>query len=264
MNHAAGTYVRNPSFWLSDADFTCFSPWNSREGQNRAGTLISPQFLICAEHYRLEVGDTVRFVGPAGQVVNRTVVASSIAGAFDVFVVKLNEPIVEHITPCKVLPKGIISSGIKKYAYRYLPTADLSALNAASDLFLSYLERPLAPAITTNQDKKAGLALTQGLSYNWIGAGLSPGLDMNKPGRLYRQSLDIQPLIRSGCSGSPVFLLINGQLCFVGERYYLNKTGDCFAGELCYDGVQAAMNAMGSVGNDQLTPADLSQFTTFD
>lgn len=263
MNHSAQTYVRNPAFWLADVDITSFSPWNSAGGQQIAGTLISPQFCICAEHFRPGVGTVIRFVGPSGQVVNRTVVAQRDGVGFDVLLVKLNAPITEHVTPCKVMPPGLVLPG--DY-YKYLPTASLINLSNAAkagQLFLDIFSRPLVPAIICNQDKKCGLAVSQGLSGSWVGGGLAAGLNLNQPGRIYRESLDIQPLIRPGCSGSPVYLLINGELCLLGERYYTNSTGTCFTVATMYDAVQAAMDEMGSEGNDTLSPADLSAFTDF-
>jgi hypothetical protein len=265
-DHSASSYQRNTAFWLADVDFTCFSPWNSVGGQGRAGTLISPQFIMCADHFPMPVGATVRFVGPSGQVVERTVSATRAASAFDVQIAKLSSPITEHITPCKVMPAGYVSSGALAGSYKYAPSSSLQALaagQAAGTIYLGINDRPLLPAIGCNQDKKAGLALTQVIGASWNGGGPPAGLTADAPGRLYRPSLNIQPLVRQGCSGSPVFFLVNGELCLAGVRFYANSTGTAFTIATTHTAVQDAMDDMGSDGDDTLTPADFSQFTDF-
>jgi hypothetical protein len=63
QDHANATYVRNPNCWGQDIeDITAISPWNSRQGRHRAGTLISPRHIIHAAHYPLYTNDKVRFI----------------------------------------------------------------------------------------------------------------------------------------------------------------------------------------------------------
>lgn len=268
MSHASEEYSRNPSFWLSGVDITCFSPWNSRGGQQRAGTLISPQFAMCAQHFELLTGDTIRFVAADGSVVNRTIVDYRLQfGAFDAQIVKLSEPIGEEITPCKVMPAGYVaSSGYLNGAYKWLPTSSLSSLNQGllgQEIALSNDVRPFPPALMCNQDKKCGIAATTSLGLGWTGGTLSPSQYEGKAGRIFYPALDVQSLVRGGCSGSPVFFLIAGELCLLGVLFYDNSVGSCFTDQLTHNSVQAVMDEMGSDGSDQLTSIDLSSFTDF-
>ncbi len=96
-------WVYNADAWinkdgLGNIDLTGASPWNSRGGYTRAGTLITPQHAILAEHYLLEVGDTMLFVASDNTIVTRTVVAKAQIASTDIQLVKLNSPVPNTIT----------------------------------------------------------------------------------------------------------------------------------------------------------------------
>ena len=180
QNHAGNTYVRNPNVWCADivSKLTCISPWNSRGGATRAGTLITPRHVINAEHYPLEVGDTIRLVAADNTVHTRTVTGKATHPTYtpynpDFRVYTLNSDLPAAITPCKVAPANI-----------------------GSYLVNNFQNRP--PALGLDQEEKA-LAI----DYNGGGGFLFP----TNADRLVFSESKI-----SGDSGNPAFLIVDGNL----------------------------------------------------
>jgi hypothetical protein len=103
-NHAASSYTRNSSCWMSEYNFTGVSPWNSTGANTRGGTLVSPRHAIWADHYNIANGATLRFVAGNGSVTSRTVANSVRVGASDIRVGVLDSDVPEAIAFYKVLP----------------------------------------------------------------------------------------------------------------------------------------------------------------
>ena len=180
QNHAGNTYVRNPNVWCADivSKLTGISPWNSRGGATRAGTLITPRHVINAEHYPLLVGDTIRFVAADNTVHTRTVTGKATHPTYtpynpDFRVYTLNSDLPAAITPCKVAPANI-----------------------GSYLVNNFQNRP--PALGLDKEEKA-LAIV----YNGGGDFLFP----TNADRLVFSESKI-----SGDSGNPAFLIVDGNL----------------------------------------------------
>lgn len=75
VNHSTQTYTLNGSCWASGWDFSGVSVWNSRSGDfKRPITAITRRHCWGAWHYRLNIGDTVRFRRPDGTVDTHTIV----------------------------------------------------------------------------------------------------------------------------------------------------------------------------------------------
>lgn len=115
--------LTSPWVWSSTAwttnntplDFTGMSPWNSRGGYTRAGTLITPRHIALADHYLLSVGDTVLFVDGDNNVITRTVTNVSRVLSSDISIAKLDSdlpsaiayyPILDNLTYEKYLNDG--------------------------------------------------------------------------------------------------------------------------------------------------------------
>ena len=124
QNHSSSTYVRNADFWLKDTinvsannsrlqALTCISPYNSDGSNKKAGVAITPRHIICATHYKIAVGSTIRFITNQNSVVDRTVVGTVSIGSSDIEIQILDSDLPSSITPCKVLPSNYAS---------YLPT----------------------------------------------------------------------------------------------------------------------------------------------
>lgn len=184
QNHTGQTYVRNPDVWCSDLDLTCISPWNSRGAHTRAGTLITKDAIIHAEHYPLSIGNTVRFVTTDNDVVDRTISAIGNIGpsnandgyATDLRVAVLDSEVPSGIVPCKVAASGI------------------------SDYF-AHLSDGI-PSLCLDQEEKALVTDLRSLSTSR--AAYKVPTDETRAS-FYEAKI-------SGDSGNPAFLIIDGEL----------------------------------------------------
>lgn len=226
QDHAAGDYVRNENLWLEAVDTTAFSPWNSYDGNRRAGVAVSPRHTIHAWHYPVTVGTTLRFVTASSVVVERTVSDTlSLPGQYttDTKVALLDSDLPASITFAKVFPSDLGD---------YLPTVETASL----------------PVIGIDQQEKS---LTRELSE------LEGG---QIRANTYTQGIfaDLSEEIIPGDSGNPVFLLVNGELVLL-SLWTSPTTGPAFHSLLTE--INAAMTTLG--GGYQLTPIDLSSFTNY-
>lgn len=213
---ATATYARNANCWLSGADLTSISAWNSATGNGGGGVLITPRHAIYIRHcaYHPVVGSTVRFVTSGNQVVTATVDAvrrhpangvnnelytdcsGFLPHPWDVTVVRFSADLPASISPMKTLP----SSWPQK-----LPTAHVSS--GGQSAFMGG-----ANGFWVNQDKAAYSATacrwTDYMADNAYGQSY-------KYGRHEQGFFDIDPQwqpvkVRVGDSGSPYCGLVNG------------------------------------------------------
>ena len=179
-NHTTSTYVRNPDVWCSDvvSKLTCISPWNSRGGVRRAGTLITPRHAVFVvhSHYYPYVGDVFRFVGVDNTVYERTVVAAVPSSTVDLAVCTFDSDLPSAITPCKVMP-----TDWNEY------------------LVNNFQNRP--PALGLDQEEKALC-----IDFNSHGNFLYP---------VNADRLVFSEIIIVGDSGNPAFLIVDGHLVLV-------------------------------------------------
>ena len=180
-------YERNPDCWAYDLDLTCASPYNSREGKKRAGTLITPRHVLLAAHYSLQNGDSIRFIAKNNQIIRRKIIANSIrtdvgSNQPDIQVALLDSDVPASITACQFLPANYSNYLANKGAG--LPT-----------LFL-------------DQTEKAA-----------VGEVMGDGWDFTKFYQQYptlpnRLALNLTVIV--GDSGNPVFLVLNNKLVLLG------------------------------------------------
>lgn len=105
QDHINNTYIRNENCWCSDVDLSCISPWNSNGGNLMAGTLITPQHVLFANHFMVPNNTKIRFVSMKNEVVERTIVDQKYVGhKTDFNIGHLDSPVPNNIKPCKVLP----------------------------------------------------------------------------------------------------------------------------------------------------------------
>jgi len=247
-------YVRNTSFFLQGTHaeaLTCASPWNSAGATQRAGTAITPRHAVCAKHYSIPVGSTLRFVASDNTVVERTVVqaANIIASSplypvsspieNDAWLMLLDSDLPASITHCKLFP----------YEYEtYLPDGTTTEGGAAIPLLaLDYSEN----GIVLDYLGKDGPVIPP-TPFAWY---IEPTL----PDRL----AFYDPII-VGDSGNPIFAAI-------GSELWLMSTFSGSGSGPFYGGLVTELNAMittldtlqGDITGHTVTVGDLSSYTTY-
>ena len=241
QDHVTPAYVRNTSFFLQGTHaeaLTCASPWNSTGGTRRAGTAITPRHAVCANHYPVPVGATIRFIASDNTVITRTVVQAGIVttSALDAWMVLLDSDLPASITPCKLFPDGYET---------YLPAGATTAAAAALPL--------LAMDFSEN-----GIALDLITEVNEVG----PKMNYGAPTIPHRLAF-YDPII-IGDSGNPIFGVI-------GSELWLLSTFHGPGGGPFYGGLVTELNAMittldtlqGDITGHTVTVGDLSSYTAY-
>jgi len=246
-------YVRNTSFFLQGTHaeaLTCASPWNSAGGTRRAGTAITPRHAVCAKHYSIPVGATLRFVASDNTVVERTVVQAANIIASN--------------------PLYPISSPLQNDAWLMLLDSDLPASITHCKLFPYEYETYLPDGTTT--EGGAGIPLLA-LDYSENGIvldylGKDGPLISSTPSALYIEPtlpdrLAFYDPIIVGDSGNPVFAAIGSELWLM-----FTFTG---SGGPAYGGLVTELNEMittldtlqGDITGHTVTVGDLSSYTAY-
>jgi len=237
QDHATSTYVRNPDCWAADlhGELTCASAWNSMGGHTRAGTLVTPRHTICARHYPIPNGTTLRFIAEDNTVHERSVVQHSYGLQFDshgvssdFMVLLLDSDLPASIKPCKILGNDVFD------------VAEGSYWGAGGFAGLSL-------------DKQELSIINPIRSLDWRRVTYAPALD--------GQFADFHEHIVSGDSGNPMFLVINGELALCTT--FTTRSSGSFVGtyEAGINGVIATLDGMEGVSTGYtLTRVDLSGF----
>ena len=237
-------YVRNTSFFLQGTHaeaLTCASPWNSTGGTRRAGTAITPRHAVCANHYPIPVGATIRFIASDNTVITRTVVQAarifSNGQGTDSWMILLDSDLPASITPCKIFPDGYET---------YLPAGATTAAAATLPL--------LAMDFSEN-----GIALDLIAESTFAS---SPTMLFGAPTIPHRLAF-YDPII-VGDSGNPVFGVIGSELWLL-STFFGAGSGPF------YGGLVTELNAMittldtlqGDITGHTVTVGDLSSYTVY-
>lgn len=226
QNYASSIYTRNPSCWLSSIDFSGV-PVGRNSSRYFTGVLISPRHLLVATHTGVSAGNEFDMVTMSNQTVTRTVTAVADYGSnSDIRIALLDSDVPASITPLKVLPENV-----RDYLFTLANV----------------------PVITPNQDKRAFI---HDWWNQWLASGGQSYCNHKTPTDPSR--LLFHQAIRGMDSGSPILLLINGELVALGTHYGISSWAPTHAH---HDGINALMTSLG--GGYQLTPIDLSSFTDF-
>ena len=232
QDHSTPNYVRNTNLWCSDIDLTCISPWNSRNSNKRAGTLITPRHVLNAAHYPLSNGDTIRFIADDGTVHTRTISGTTNHPDYspyypDLRLYTLDSDLPAAISPCTVMPADWND---------YLVN---NADNRPAALLLDQEEKALIADLRTS-------------------SAFSFPTDADR--------LIFSESIISGDSGNPSFIILNGELVLVTVWTY----GGAGSGTPVSDNI-ADLNTMIATTDAQagvstgytVTEADFSAFPNY-
>ena len=197
QDHAAETYVRNASCWASDLDLTGISPWNSRGGNKRAGTLITSDAMICAKHYGFTAGDRVRFVRADNSVVTMTVKVGGVRNIddTDIQICVFTEEVPAGIAHYKVFPSDVMNHFLR------ISSDD-------TGVSVPWATHTL-PALVLDQEEKALV-----VDIFKMDTGVNGKYPINETRLAFNESLI------PGDSGNPVFLIVADELvlttCLLG------------------------------------------------
>jgi hypothetical protein len=227
-NDTAGTYTRNASCWASTIDLTPISVWNSTGANTRAGVLVSPRHIICAEHFPPADGATIRFIKADNTVITKTISSHLTIAGTDIRVCYLDSDVGAGIAYAKVLPST--------WATTYLPGVAHRSV----------------PILATDQEKNALVVDT----YNNFSA--TAGVGFVVPSDSHRLALNES--IITGDSGSPVFMVVSGGLVLLTTWHY----GGAGSGpniQYYISDIDTAMSTLG--GGYSLTQVTLTGFNAY-
>lgn len=231
QNHNTPSYIRNSGCWVNDLNLTSISPWNSTEGPNRAGVLISPRHIIFAAHYQINNGSTIRFVDNNNNIVTRTMVNKLTHPNYtpyypDLTVGVLDSDVPNTISFVKILPQNWND---------YLPS-------------LSVIHR--LPCFVLDQEEKALISELAGLST--VAGFRVPEFSSTR--------YAFSETIITGDSGNPAFLIIDDELVII-TVWTFGGAGGGTSILFHKDAINTMMSTLG--GGYSLTEIDLSGFTDY-
>ena len=190
-------YTWNTANFLPGVDLTAISPWNSDQGHNKSGTLISPRHFVNAHHYLIATGSTIRFIKAdgtvwTGKVIDQAQVYLGVAQT-DLQVCLLGDLSGNPVD----VPSGIsFAKVIPDNGWIHLPG-------------IQYLTVPM---IVTNQDKSISLDVVDPRTAIFTG-----GWAGQHPADPTWETFSIS--LRSGDSGSPAFMVIGGEMVLLGTLF---------------------------------------------
>lgn len=189
INDGTFTYIRNTSSWANSIDFTCIPIYGTSQNKFN-GVLVSPDIMITANHIAQRSG-LIYFVDKNNTTVSSSVVSGSQLGNTDIWVNRIYPPITGSIIPAKVLHPSTFSGSTVKVT-------------------LQAIDGNKIPVVVTNQFRTLRIKVGYRLNSN-DNAITNP-----------IASSSLQPwttTIVNGDSGSPYFVLINGQVVVLGTWF---------------------------------------------
>jgi len=258
QDHVTPAYVRNTNFFLQGTHagaLTCASPWNSTGGAQRAGTAITPRHAVCANHYPISVGATIRFIATDNTVITRTVVQAARifngeGQGTDAWMILLDSDLPASITPCKIFPNDYnlyFPNGTGFYPMGYYVDNSEYVPNERSRLFG-------LPLLALDQEEKG--IVTDLREQNGTGATIQVPILADR--------FAFNETIISGDSGNPIFAVIGSELWLL-STFFSPGSGPF------YGGLVTELNAMittldtlqGDITGHTVTVGDLSSYTAY-
>ncbi len=216
-NHTTASYIRNTGCWAYGIDLSPICVWNSQDGDNKGGILISPRHLLMADHYPITGNSVLRFVSQNNEVFSGVLSSSRRIAGTDIRVGVLTQDINPKISYARVFPSG----------------------------FPRYTALTGTPVLLTDAEEKAIVAqITREGFYNsfW-------NIDFLQSPEVYRSGFYELPI--GGDSGDPVCSVVGNQLVALTT---LTGPGQGPFVTSYYDSINSGIVALGSDGGYRLTP----------
>lgn len=235
--------TRNAGVWTGALDTSCIP--------NNPSILVAPDIVLYATHVGTPGfwGNTIQFIDMAGTVHTATFTFTTapdgtrtsshwqhpiagLTGDADITMIRLDAPLPASVKPVKVLPAN----------------------------YASYLPQPQYgyPMLVSNQDRTMLLADLTSFERQVLGpSGTTIDIEVEHSADATRSQW-FYP-VRPGDSGTPAFVVINGELVLTNLWHYTGEYGPNYADNI--SAINAAMTALGSAY--QLTTPDLSGFPTY-
>lgn len=219
------TYVRAAGCWGADVDLTPYAAYDSSLPDSAWGghTLITPRHVLGASHHFGSGTQTLHFVKTDGTCVVRTISAVTYVPGTDIRIGLLDSAVPAGIAFARVLPTTWATK-LPTLATRPVPAVRItqSMQLVVNDLYRLGIMSDCGPAALARTD-------------------------------FYRAAI-------SGDSGTPSFLVINGQMVLLCALYSGGGGSGPFL-TAYHTEINTALTSLG--GGYQLTDANLSGFTTF-
>lgn len=271
---ATKTFIWNTDCWAADIENkTCISPYNTATGGGCV--LVSPRHMISCHHlsYYPKPGAKIYLVRPdnvtdeytVDSVVEHPYASGTITSPWDVVAIKLDRDVHPSIKFAKVLPQN----------HRpWFPTGYTNQLYGQNPQVKTQTGEPPTWR-ACHMTKRFGLALsyifllpyeaipyyTPGVATPWESGrythvGHKTGTEDIEFGLIYPENPLGEP-IRSGDSGSPAFIVLNGELVVTNVWSSISWGYPFYADTIVND----MLTTLG--GGYQLTVADMSGFQVY-
>ena len=250
-------YVRNQNAWCASlgSALNCISPWNTQAHHKRAGVAVSPVHILFAAHYHVSAGQTMRFVLQDNSIVERVILGTQTLSEYawgtyglpNDITLGLVDPLPSEVGFAKVLPSDYKD---------YFPS--LGRYSAWKDSDGAYHPAAYAlPVMTVDQEEKC--LITEFLKNdndtitNYVLTYPEGRGNSSRRGDFSEKKID-------GDSGSPSFLIIDGELVLIGVL----TSGGAGGGSNIVNHKAELNQIMTQLGGTyQLDEVDLSGFTNY-
>jgi hypothetical protein len=234
-------FARNENVWTNDVDLTgmCMYQWT---GLTRVfGTLIDRRHVVFAAHAAPVSNAILYFIGANNEVFTASFIDHSVHNEYnaanypltsDIYVGTLSTDAPSYITPVKVLPSNWKSK--------------FSNISPSSSIACAKVNQ-------FQQVTVVDMSATIGEEYSSLVEFCSPkSINKDRRNEFYKSTI-------SGDSGSPVFLILNGEAVLVGLTTYMNPLT---VTDISQQNMTAFINSVSS-HTASLSTVDLSSFSTY-
>jgi len=247
-------FIRNPNFWAADIDLSCISPSHIRSGESThrrspAATAISPWHWMSCHHssFHPPINSKVYFLQMDGTLIYRTTIAKErvyydTGIGSDLMVGLFDSALPAGVVPAKVLPTNYQS---------YLPWVSPYA-NKIPGLLLDQQEHGMVHDLNGQNKLGTWTYPTDAKRYEFV--------DQPADNRVWDS-----PGIELYDSGSPSFIIINGELVLitVWNGGFGGSGSDVTNNQAQVQSVMDSLSTANGKPSSTLTPVDLSSFNTY-